>query len=85
MPKCPKCKEEITNLKAYSEIVQTYEVNENGNSECYGLDYIEGYIGFGCPECYKILFKEENKAIEFLKGVDTQIVLDKEKIKCGKQ
>ena len=68
IPKCPHCKEEIKHLKAYSEIVDIFEWDdEAGKPYCYGNDYIEGFTSFECPECNEELFTDEAEAITFLK------------------
>ena len=83
MPICPNCKAEINNLKAYSEVVNNFELDENGEPDCYGGDQIEGYTGFECPECCETIFDTEHEAIEFLKRDKLQeIMIEKlEKIK----
>ncbi len=81
MPICPNCKEEIDELLAYSEIVQTLQLNVNGNPDYYDESYIEGYTGFECPECHDKIFNTENKAIEFLKNKDELQKIVAEKLK----
>jgi len=70
MPICPNCKEEIKELLAYSEVVNTFELDEKGEPSCYGNEQIEGYTGFECPECHERILDTEAEAIEFLKGYD---------------
>ena len=67
MSKCPKCKADIKSLLAYSEVVNTYELDKNKDPFLYGNDQIEGYIGFECPECHEEIFKFEGDAVKFLK------------------
>lgn len=66
--KCPHCKEEIESLNAYSEIVQTYLIDEKGEGYAIGEDYCEGYTEFNCPECHDKICESEEVAIKFLKG-----------------
>lgn len=68
MVKCYKCGKEINGLLAYSEVVNTFELDKNGNAYCYGNDNIEGYTSFECPECNEKLFEHEGEAIDFLGG-----------------
>ncbi len=79
MPICPNCKETINYLYAYSEVVNTFELDKNGEPFCFGQDNIEGYTGFECPECHEKIFLEENDAIEFLKDKDElqEIMIEK--------
>jgi hypothetical protein len=48
--KCPECKEEITDLNSYSEIVQTFSLTHDGRPEYFGLDYCTGDGCYSCPE-----------------------------------
>ena len=71
MAVCPNCKQVIKKLMAYSEVVNTYELDENGEIDLHGNDNIEGYTSFECPECNEKLFgNEENMAYEFLFNKD---------------
>lgn len=77
---CPKCNEEISSLLAYSEVVNNFELDENGEPVCEKMNHIEGYVNFECPECHEELFKHEGDAVDFLETDDLKKVL-KEKIK----
>lgn len=68
MTKCFKCNKEIKYLKAYSEVVNNFEIDEQGNSYCFGNDHLEGFLNFECPECCEELFTDEIQATKFLKG-----------------
>ena len=88
MPICPNCKAKIKELLAYSEVVNTFELDKNGEPYFYGNDQIEGYTGFECPECHERIFDTENEAIEFLKNKDElqEIMVEKlEQIKENKK
>lgn len=77
MTKCPNCKEEIKELLAYSEVVHTFKLDENGNPQFEGMDYIEGYTGFECSECNERLFDTEQEAKEFLEDDKLKTILKK--------
>ena len=71
MPKCPKCGEEIEELRNYCEKTATFYVClKNGNLDyaldSEGDDYTEG--GFECPKCAEELFTSEDDAKAFLAG-----------------
>lgn len=65
---CPYCKKEIGYLNAYSEIVQTFELDDNREGEVNGMDYCDGFERFECPECGELIASNERDAIIFLKG-----------------
>jgi len=79
MPICPNCKVEIKEFRAYSEVVQSFKLDEKGEPFVEGFDYIEGYIGFECPECCEKIFDTEQEAIEFLEEDKLKIMV-KEKL-----
>ena len=83
MPICPNCKEEIDKFNAYSEVVHSFFLAENGKPICYGNEHIEGYIGFECPECNEKIFDTEQEAIEFLEDDELKTMI-KEKLKLIK-
>ena len=86
MPKCPCCKEEINELLAYSEVVNTFKLDGDGEPDVYGNEDIEGYTSFECPKCCERIFdNEENEAISFLKGEDELQKTMKEKLKQIKE
>lgn len=71
MPKCPKCSKEIDEL-VWIETNATvfYKVNLNAEKELsYEQDETQsdGENWFQCPECQEELFREEEKAVKFLK------------------
>ena len=80
MLNCPKCKFEIDCLD--HDVTATcggsfysYEAKQ-GKKPCetYDLDSLMVNVeidNWRCPECQEILFKQEDEAIEFLKG-DTE-------------
>lgn len=71
MAKCPKCGEELKFLRNYSkaEEVFIFTVDEGGKPDYEHLDVIPGSDNdWECPECKKVLFTDEEKATEFLKG-----------------
>ena len=71
MPKCPKCNEEIKELRysARRQVFQVFNIENDDNplydDSDFGDDDNPDYY---CPECDKSLFTDENKAIEFLRG-----------------
>ena len=72
MSKCPKCKEDIEELRYDSkvDVSQDFIIGHNDYPEYssmddYGDHFDEKYV---CPECNKTLFTDEDKAIEFLKN-----------------
>jgi len=75
LPKCPKCKKEITSLTAHSSVIETYDFNlikrEDGEYMA-NWDHIDtnpvdnNDDDFCCPECGEILFYDQEKAKEFL-------------------
>jgi len=73
MPKCPKCGKEIYYLRDFSPVWQEYilEIDEYGYPRC---EFKDASLAkdirdkFQCPECGEVLFRDADKAIEFLKG-----------------
>jgi len=65
MPKCPKCGKEIDYLTNF--VIEEYKltIDENGNGYHELVDCDDDYQ---CPECATILFRDEEKAVKFLKG-----------------
>lgn len=75
MPKCPKCGKEIDNLREWDKVWRGFgfSLNDNGEVQYDPLDnYVEcgNEIEWECPECSATLFYTEERAIEFLKGVN---------------
>lgn len=68
-PKCNYCKEEITELIAFSEISQNMQLMDNGEPSYSSHDYCEGFTEFDCPECHEKLCVTEKQAIRFLEGI----------------
>ena len=70
--KCPHCSVPIKYLLAWFTAQSTYHLtvqdvegkhyNSNGKTPLPELD------GFACPHCQNLLFKNEQDAVEFLKG-----------------
>lgn len=71
-PKCPKCKKEIKTLRNIVTGTMEYElrVDKDGDCEYAKMDFESdsGDNDFTCPLCRKILFNNEEDALEFLKG-----------------
>ena len=89
MPICPNCKEEINELLAYSEVAHNFKLDKGGNPICEGMDYIEGYTGFECPECNERIFDTEQQAIAFLEDDELKTIIkekmEKIELKGGKK
>lgn len=71
MPKCHKCGEEIDELLARGStpIDRKFTVSSDGSlnwGEAEGYD--EVFEEYACPECGEALFRDQSKAIAFLKG-----------------
>ena len=69
MPKCPKCKKEIEQLRNYCQGENVYSLWLEGNDIQYDL---KDFIGrneneYCCPECHEVIFTDEEEAIKFLK------------------
>jgi hypothetical protein len=69
MPKCPKCKKQITHLvyRGTHSIVSDFD--KSGNYENEGIENYDDMF-YSCPECEATLFEEEDGALEFLNKVD---------------
>ena len=78
---CPKCKEEINWLKAYSETKYDMGLNDKGEIEYERMYDIDYFISFECPECDEELFTQEGEATEFLENKDELQRIVKEKLK----
>lgn len=67
MSKCPKCKKQIDVLeyRGTHSVISRFE--RNG---VYTDEGIEDYsdIFYSCPECFAVLFEDEDGAIKFFKG-----------------
>ncbi len=73
MPKCPNCKEEIEELRNIVSGSNEYTLFSIGNDTEYEeKDFAEDYVvnEYWCPECQEVLFTDEEKAIDFLKGIN---------------
>jgi len=74
MPKCPKCGKEIDHLREWDKVWRGFDftIGEDGFPDYDELDdYPEaGEIEWECPECATVLFYNQERAIEFLKGVN---------------
>ncbi len=70
MAVCPKCKQKIESLNNYESGEMKSYLNEDGGWEedCFQGDGKTN--DFECPECSEVLFKDEEKAIAFLKNKD---------------
>ena len=73
MPRCPKCGKEIYYLRDFSPVWQEFILGlDEYNRPRY--DFVDASLGmdiadeFRCPECGEVLFRDADKAIEFLKG-----------------
>lgn len=71
MSKCPKCKEEIDELRHWEKIDSiSFCRLEGGELDYYGQDQIYDNaidLEWGCPKCFECLFISEEEAIKFLK------------------
>lgn len=68
---CPKCGKEIDDLRYYTSSESSYNYYLDEGVEQYELDEfipIEGTNEYECPECSEVLFKDADKAKEFLLG-----------------
>jgi len=83
MPICPKCNKEIEKLINFTSGENRYNVWLLNNEPYYQLDTFIGYVKideFECPECLEVLFTDETKAVEFLKGYDELQTIVSEKL-----
>jgi len=71
MPKCPKCGEEIDYLIGYYRYESSNFLHMiDGEPERTFRDeatYLEGEDEYECPLCEKVLFDNEEDALEFLR------------------
>lgn len=75
---CPRCFEEITELKMYvpAEMVYHIRIDGNGNTDVEGTETIDivdchHEIDIECPECSEVLFHDQEKAEDWLSGDDS--------------
>lgn len=71
MGKCPKCNEKIDYLKNYQSgecLCELSILNDEQQYEEKGFQPDNQVNEYECPECSKVLFTDEEKAIAFLKG-----------------
>lgn len=69
-PKCPKCEAEISRLDYHETKDYDSEVDLVDGRLVYSHEAIDvGERGFACPECGKDICKDDEAAINFLKGV----------------
>lgn len=67
--KCPKCGEEIEELKTYEEMNSYLRISDSGEADYTTDGYLEKEeYNYECPECHEVLFDNEQDAIDFLKG-----------------
>ena len=66
MSKCPKCKNEIDYLIAYSQCYQHFSVEDNGEANWSEVKEILETINFECPECGEVICETDDEAQEFL-------------------
>ena len=83
MPICPKCHKEINGLVNFVSGEKKFDLIllENGDTHYEEVDFYEDNKtnDYECPLCSEVLFTDEDKATEFLKGQDElqQIVAEK--------
>jgi len=69
---CPKCNHEINYLVNFSSGENRWEFD--GDDYAESEFFSDGQVNdFECPECKETLFTEEEKAKEFLKGVEVAV------------
>ena len=71
MPKCPKCNDEIDTLNNYQSGENKYKLFIQGKDYHYDEDEFQPnnqVNDYECPHCGEVLFRDEDKAIEFLRG-----------------
>jgi hypothetical protein len=71
VPKCPKCEQEIDRLVNWSSSLHKYlfTIDKKGDADYEELDEVVGDINdYECPECWEVLFSDEQDAITFLQG-----------------
>ena len=71
MPKCPKCKEEITHLLRceMANVVSAMYLDETGEVRLKEQSFEPEAVEFLCPECNEKLFNSSEGAEHFLKGL----------------
>jgi predicted RNA-binding Zn-ribbon protein involved in translation (DUF1610 family) len=71
---CPKCGEEITELRAFVKAERVYDVSLlNAELDWYERDVYSSEVDapdFECPECNELLFHDEEQVIKFLQWGD---------------
>jgi len=82
---CPKCKEEIDYLLAYTEKKYTLELNDKEEVVYEEQGEVDYPTSFECPECLEEIFTDEAEAIGFLKEKDElkSLIQDKLEKKNG--
>lgn len=69
MVDCPECSEEITYLKFAYKVWETGDYEGNGSYDRDDeTEETEDRTNYKCPECYEILFTDEELADRFLNG-----------------
>jgi len=76
MPNCPKCGKEIDHLREWDKVWRGFDftIGEDGLPDYDELNNnypeADGDNEWECPECNTVLFYDQERAIEFLKGVN---------------
>ena len=87
MAECPKCKKEIDSLQyeGKAKVTQTFGVSNAGYPEYSSFNELGDHSDtrYRCPECYKLLAKDEDKAMKFLERQKKIKDLCESCIKCG--
>lgn len=75
MPKCPHCGEDIEYLRhaqsgygIYYLFLEPRDLYMDYRYEWEEFTADSYYQEYSCPECYKVLFMDEEKAVKWLEG-----------------
>lgn len=73
MATCPECNQEISYLRNFSKVWQEFKlfITEDGDEDFEDADNLIScgdQDDFECPECGRVLFRDFQEAVGFLKG-----------------
>jgi hypothetical protein len=68
-PHCPKCYKEIDWLKSYESGEMYRMLFDDGHYEEQEFQADNGTNDYECPECCEVIFRDDDSAQKFLKGV----------------